>query len=196
MKKILFTLCTLLAGFSLLFSQTINADIAIKPGDKLVYEVNFRGDIYNFEVLVKSLGENGISFSYDMPSKGNKAAIVITANAVKNAVVYNNYFNGQDQTFTDKSTVWLSQKNFTESLAGKTSMDMGSGNESFIKKEEVSFSYKKSGKDIAAKGLRLDNGKNSIDQRQLWILNSKTNPLILKMNLGWTIELKEIVPAP
>jgi hypothetical protein len=37
MKKLLFTACTLFAGFSPLFLQT-TTDISIKTGDKLIYE--------------------------------------------------------------------------------------------------------------------------------------------------------------
>ena len=40
--------------------------------------------------------------------------------------------------------------------------------------------------------FRATNGKTDGDAHELWILDQPAQPLILKMNLGWTIVLKEI----
>jgi hypothetical protein len=195
MKKVLLLVISLFCISLIAISQTSAESLNVKPGDKLIYEVNFRGDVYNFEVTLKTFDENEISFNYKMPSKGNSANIIITNIAVKSATTYYNYFNGQDQKFADKSTVWLSRKNFNELESGKTGMDVGSGSDVFERKEDASFSFKYNGKEITVNGFRTDNGKSNLDQRQLWILNNKSNPLILRMNLGWTIELKEVTSA-
>jgi hypothetical protein len=34
--------------------------------------------------------------------------------------------------------------------------------------------------------------KNPDSSRQLWILNNQQNPVIVKMDLGWTIVLKSV----
>lgn len=184
-------LTSLIITASSAYAQTSILDL--KPGDQLIYEVNVNGDIYHFDLTIQNFSENGITFNYNMPEKNKSARIDITAEAVKNAVTHYNYFNGKDQQLSDQTSVWISRKSFRELQAGKTAMDTGEGMESYTKKEDLSFSYKNNGDGFSVKAFRIDNGKSAPDQRQLWVLNNKSNPLILKMNLGWTIELKEVI---
>lgn len=171
------------------FFNSNKSTFEIEKATVLVYSVNNNGDVYDFIVTVNKY-DKSIEFSYDMPQKKSAAKISIEQNAVEDAVKYNNYFNGSDKTFTNQSTVWLSRKNFQElsMKEGSTSMDMGNGNETYNQKSTSTMKIKYMGEEkiityykaIAASG------------NEVWVLNNSKNPLIVKMNLGWTIELKEV----
>ncbi len=172
------------------FYNSNKSTFKISKGDVLVYHVNNNGDEYDFIVTIKTF-DSMINFGYTMPQKQKAANIIIRANAVKNAVKYNNYFDGADKTFTNESTVWLSQKNYKEiapNNTGEAQMDMGNGLQNFKKTDASTMKITYLGEEkIITYHKALAEGGNEI-----WVLNNKTNPLIVKMNLGWTIELKEV----
>lgn len=169
------------------------AGFEVRPGDVLVYHVKFYSKEYDFVVTLRSFGES-INFSWYMTHDDNQRGNVnIQPAAVQEAIAYNNYFNGEDLNLSSQSTVWLSHKNFRELSAGSSRMKIDRNEtEKFTRKEDKSFNIRYKGKEIAVPGFRVENGKSAFNQRQLWILNQSTNPLILKMDLGWTIELKEV----
>ena len=77
-------------------------------------------------------------------------------------------------------------------------MDVGNGPEIFtVVTDKDGDAEKESFKDaIKVKGtektLTTFHVKNSDGSRQLWILNNAQNPVIVKMDLGWTIVLKSV----
>jgi len=127
--------------------------------------------------------------------------IKITAGAMKSAIGQNNYFGPRlkNATLTDKTTIWVSQDIFTQlSKKGSAKMDVGNGPEVFTtvtdkdgdaEKESFKDAIKVKGSEKTVTTLHV---KNSDGSRQLWILNNPQNPLIVKMDLGWTIVLKSV----
>jgi len=194
MKLVLLFLLTGLTVIALpAKSQT--SPFNVNPGDQLIYKVNYNGDIYNFEVTLISIGEKGIIFSYNMPERNKAAKIEISRDAMSNAAELYNYFNGKDQLLTEQISVWLSRKSFKDLNEGKTLMDAGDGIQAFNKQEDLTYTFSSNGKKTSVAGFRIDNGMSETAHRQLWVLNNQANPLILKMDLGWTIELIEVKPA-
>ncbi len=203
MKKILFAI-VITASISSVFAQNNPrptrsrfwnnkaSTFTVKPGDVLVYDVENSGDKYQFIVTVKKFGET-INFGFTMPEKGTKANVNIQAAAVKTAVAYNNYFNNKDKDLSTESSVWLSKKNFRDLATGEkqTTMDVGSGAETFVREQTSTQKLKYKGVEKIVTVYKVANA-NATDRRELSVLTELNNPLIVSMNLGWTITLKEV----
>lgn len=169
----------------------------IQKGDKLVYEVNAGGNTYNFIVTVNSeSAEKGIDFNYEM-TNANKTSgrVTISADAKSNATKYVNYFRGGDLNLTDACTVWLSDKNFSDMPDRKTTMQIdNSVPEIFYRpqNDEVEPVVKIKGTDKKIDGFKINNAADGTGSKTIWINGISSNSLILKMDLGFSIVLKEI----
>jgi len=192
-----------IAQSSVLFSLiVINEDgdkefVGIKQGDKLVYEVNAGGNRYDFIITVNDMdSETGIDFNYEMTNSSNtKGHVNVSADARAKATKYVNYFKGGDLNLTDACTVWLSDKNFNDMPERKTTIQLdNTAAETFYrpKDDEVSPVVKIKGENKTIDGFRINNAADGNGNKTLWIHNDSSNSLILKMELGWSIVLKEI----
>jgi hypothetical protein len=169
----------------------------IKQGDKLVYAVNAGGRQYEFIVTVnKHDSKNGIDFNYEMTNATNTSGrVMISPAAMAGATKYVNYFRGGELSLTDASSVWLSGKNFGDMPQRQTSIQLDNGApETFYrpKDEDVSMTVKIKGENKIVTGFRINNQQDGAGGKTLWINDLSSNPLILKMDLGWTVTLKEI----
>jgi hypothetical protein len=168
-----------------------------QTGDKLVYEVNAGGQVYDFIITIKQpAADYRYSFDWEMTAPVNKSGHVnISKTAAYDSKKYMNYFNGGELTLTDACTVWMTGENFGEMPDKKTTMKMDNLEaETFYRKDEAETAHKilYKGKEISLDIFKVDNGKTGSDYRQLWIQAISAFPLIVKMDLGWTIRLKEI----
>jgi hypothetical protein len=169
------------------------------------WEVTSGGNTYDFSVSdIKGTIDSDFEFAWSMTSGDDmKGHITITKDAMEKAVTQNNYFGAslKNATLTDKTTVWVS-KAVMNGLQkdGKAKMDvgMGSGEELFTVipdgteiRDEASFDEKVSIK-TASKYLNTLHIKNEDGSRQLWILNDAANPMIIKMDIGFSIVLKSV----
>jgi hypothetical protein len=184
------------------FSQTAKP-FAIADFKTATWEVNNDGSVYSF-IASNPKGNVTTDFEFDwaMTTGDNlNGHIKITAAAMKSATGQNNYFGPRlkNATLTDKTTIWVSQDVFTQlNKKGSAKMDVGNGEETF-----TVVGWKTDNEDKAAfndnviikgndKTLVTLHIKNDDGSRQLWILNNAQNPLIVKMDLGWTIVLKSV----
>ena len=169
----------------------------IKKGDKLVYEVNAFGDKYNFIVTINDqTDKGGLDFNYEM-TNANKTSghVIISAEAKSNATKDVNYLGGGDLNLTEECTVWLSGKNFGDMPQKKTVMQMDNNSpETFYvpEKHKVNPVIKIKGEDKILDGFMINNAADGNGDKTLWINNISTNSLILKMDLGFSIQLVEI----
>ena len=187
---------------SIAFSQTAKP-FAIADFKTATWEVNNDGNVYSF-IASNPKGAVTTDFEFDwaMTTGDNlNGHIKITAAAMKSAIGQNNYFGPRlkNATLSDKTTIWVSQDVFALlSKKGSAKMDVGNGEETFTVAE-----WKTGNEDKAAfndnvivkgndKTLVTLHVKNDDGSRQLWILNNAQNPLIVKMDLGWTIVLKSV----
>jgi len=203
MKKFLL-LFVFISFFSIQSQSQIDLDeemmngstLILMPGFTLVYGVDFHGTTYDFLVHIKSL-EDGIEFDYEMTNADNTTGTVkISKEAFETATSQNNYFSGGEMNLEDMTTVWLSKGVFmdlVESGSAVISPDGGTTMES-IEVTEVGHSYKiynaisnDTIDDISY--VYAESGDFSI---KYLVHLSKYNPLILGMDLGWKIWLKEI----
>jgi hypothetical protein len=100
---------------------TVKIENIVKPGSKLIYEVEEHGQVYNFIVTVKDL--KGTSFDWEMTAPVNKKGrIDHTTKALKSGNVLFNYFTSGPKNLDDKTTsVWLSTASYNAftNTAGK-----------------------------------------------------------------------------
>lgn len=167
--------------------------LTLKNGDVLVYEVSRNGESWHFEVTIKEIRE-AIVFDWIMPEKNISGQVTLEKSAREKAVIYQNYFaDSTESDFVDTSTVWLSKKNFNEIKRGSTIMTIDqNGAERFDKKETSSLGVIYKGKGTNLRMIRLTNGQADDHLREIWVLDQASQPLILQMNMGFKLVLKEI----
>ena len=168
----------------------------IQKGDILVYQVKAGANEYDFIVTINGESEKGIDFNYEMTnSSKTKGHILLSYKAKNEATRYINYFRGGELNLTDACTVWLSGKNFSDMPDKKTTMTIDNGEpEIFYRPEndEVTPIVKIKGQDKKIDAFIINNAADGTGKKTMWINGISSNSLIVKMDLGWTIELKEI----
>ena len=199
MKKI----CLLITGLFLLVfanAQKMHAKPSagnfifnVKSGDVLTYEVNAKGETYTFEVTVKE-NRAALVFDWIMPEKDISGEVTLEKEARASATIYKNLFsNGEEWDFKDSSTVWFSHKNYAEAKKGITTLTMDdSSPDKFKTSKGETFTINYKGKQVKLSNFKLTESPTEGDKHSLVILDNPANPLILQMNLGWTIVLKEV----
>ncbi|MBS1511126.1 MAG: hypothetical protein JST86_09810 [Bacteroidetes bacterium] len=196
-----FLLCFVTASLSnVLLAQTAKP-FAMADFKKATWLVTNNGDEYNFTISNPKGGmTTNFEFDWGM-TNGNDGHINITKEAMESAAAQNNYFGPKlkNATLTNQTTVWVSRQVFTNlSKKGTATMDVGNGPEVFtVVKNKDDDAETESFKDaIKVKGtektLLTLHVKNEDGSHQLWILNNLQNPVIIKMDLGWTIVLKTV----
>ena len=176
---------------------------ALKDIKTASWTVNANGSNYNFTVSNTTENEDGgLEFDWLMTSGTNmNGHIKITKDAMEKASAQNNYFGPdlKNATLTDKTTIWVSKAIFSElQTNGSAKMDVGNGEEVFSlitdkpnKRDAASF-YNKVKIGGIEKFINTIHIKNADYSRQLWILNDVKNPMIVKMDIGFSISLKSI----
>ncbi len=166
------------------------------PGQILVYEVDYYGITYDFIVNVKSLTD-GIEFDYEMTNADStKGTVKMSKEAFEDAVAQSNYFSGGLMDLTDKTTVWVSKKVFNDLVnTGKATISPdGGGSYVEIANPAAGHNYEMYNaiSDRTFDDISYVYAESPDGSVRYWIHMSKYNPLILKMDLGWTITLKEL----
>lgn len=165
---------------------------ALKVGDQLNYLVDRGTDSYNFDITLTEV-TNGIAFNWVMSNPINKSgSITISANALKSATTYYNYFKAEDKVLEDQSCIFLSDANFKDLVStNKTTIDMGgdgTGNGVYSgAMDEMMVTYKKSTGYQKAYFLKLENST-----KELVVLPIGNHHIIAKMNLHFAVSLISI----
>jgi hypothetical protein len=170
---------------------------SLNKGDKLVYAITANGNTYDFIITLNGYSyENGIDFNYEMTNANNTTGhVMISSGAKSNAKKYVNYFRGGDLVLTDASSVWMSYENFMDMPSNKTQITFDDGaEETFykLKNNDAIPSIIFKGKKVKIEAFTINNGEDGKGDKALIIQNTSANPLIIKMDIGFTVELKEI----
>lgn len=193
----------LLAGASLLVNVSLTATaqttepvtFKINEGDVLVYDVRNKGDLYYYTVKVKEY-KGKIAFDWEMSEPiHKKGSVEIKPKALASAMALVNYVDDSTALVLEDATiVWLSRSMFKSIASGKApdiSFDGHTGNKMAITQMgKQTITYK--GKPLEVDVIETSNGQDFFDLKKLSILNSADNPLITKMNIGFTVELLEV----
>lgn len=197
MQKLLFSLAFLLTtyiGFSQnnprptrsRFWNAKESTFSLKAGDILVYHVKNNGEEYDYVVTIDKY-DKGVDFSYRLTSKGIKGSVSIPETALNDGATYLTDFAGGNKT-----TLWLSKTNFRELAAEKqTMMDMGTGIDTFTTKNTSTIKINFKGKEKILTIYHVEN-ESATDKKKFAVLTELNNPLIVTMDAGWTVTLKEV----
>ena len=163
----------------------------LKKCTGLTYHVNYNAVEYDF-IIDSLVVKNDIAFKWKMTEPLITAGKVkISKPALDTATGFNNFFSDNSNLdLTDKTTVWVSKKIYKAIKKGASvSIDAGSGREklTFINNEKITAKFNGSNKTFNVLYATTPSGN------KFWILDDPANPIILKMYLGWTIEIKEIL---
>lgn len=167
------------------------------------WQVTSFGGAYNFTVSsIAGNAKDSLSFNWLMTNgPGMNGHILLTTEALDTASAQNNFFGPdlKNAVLTDKTTIWLSSTVYNNLLKnGTCKMDVGAGQEIYdVMVDEPGNRDKEAfDKTVNVKGaqkyLNTIHITNKEGSRQLWILKDAQNPLVVKMDIGFSLELKSI----
>lgn len=163
-----------------------------------IYEVQFQGNTYDFRVTNPKVDmQKGISFKYKMTGDvGINGVVTISKEAIDTAHVQMNRFSNGNKELTEETSVWISNAVFKE---------LKTKGESFIQasifsaqvfqvvpEEDPFYVVKVDDQEKYIRCIHLVS-KDGDDSQELWINDDPNNPLILKMNLDFSIALKQVL---
>jgi tetratricopeptide (TPR) repeat protein len=163
-----------------------------------IYEVVFQGSTYDFRVTNPKVDmDKGVSFKYKMTGDvGINGVVNISKEAIDTAHVQMNRFSNGNKDLTQETSVWVSNAVFNE---------LKTNGESFIQASIFSAQvFQVVPEDDPFYSVNVDDqfkyircihlvSKDGDDSQELWINDDPKNPIILKMKLDFSIELKQIL---
>lgn len=158
----------------------------LKAGDVLVYHVKDSADAYDYIVTINKT-DNGLSYTYNIPAKEIKSNASVTSASLNEGTAYQTNFKANHNT-----ALWLSTANYRGLATEKqTMMDMGAGVDTFTNTNTSTLKINYKGREKIITTYKIEN-KSNTDEIQMQVLNELNNPLIVMMNKGWTLTLKEV----
>lgn len=202
MRNVILLSLLLLAGYSG-FSQYntrpsrsrfYNSKIStfnISPGDILRYTYSKDSQQYDIIVTVTKYGSS-IGFNYSIPGASQAGSVLIQPAAVRNALSYDSLLTGKTKNYRDTSIFWLSKKNYNDLATVKeTIMDLGNGKETFKRQRVYTLKLGYKGKEKIVTVFGIENA-NPGAKKGFLVLSEENNPLVLKVDAGWSLTLKEV----
>jgi hypothetical protein len=163
-----------------------------------IYEVIFQGTTYDFRVTNPKVDmDKGISFKYKMTGDvGITGVITMSKEAIDTAHVQMNRFGGGNKDITEETSVWVSNAVFNElKTNGEAFMQASIFSAQVfqvVAEDDPFYVVKVDDQDKYIKCIHLVS-RDRDDSQELWINDDPKNPLILKMKLDFSIELKQIL---
>lgn len=175
--------------------ELVNIDFA--AGDTLVYEVNAAGNVYDFIAVLKTydLSAKGFSFDWMMTDPVNlSGTVTVTADAYLNSRSYINRFAGGSLTMKDACTVFFTYENFMDMPEKETKLTLDGEEETFYRpdSDDVPFKIKIGGENYTLDAFKINNKKDGQGDKTIVIQGISSHALILEMDLGFKIRLKEV----
>lgn len=178
----------------------VMADVTPTPQRTYIYEVQFQGNTYDFRVTNPIVNmANGISFKFKMTGDvGIGGLISISKEATDTAHTQNNRFSNGDLQLTDATTVWISNAVFNDlKTKGETfiSADIFGEKQYEVIVDDYNdddefYTVRVDDKDKYIRCIKI---ASKDGDEEIWINDDPKNPLILKMKLSFSIELKQIL---
>lgn len=169
--------------------------MALVTGDNavLTYAVENSGAQYDFIVTVIDR-EPDLAFDYRMTNTtGTSGRIFVTRQDLDTAHGQDNYFSGGQHTLKKSTTVWISKAAFKDlQTKGETFFRYTYAGKvvKFTKTAEERYEVMVNGKKVKVPTMLLNDTEGLGHSYR--ILNNESEPLILEMNLGWTIKIKDV----
>jgi hypothetical protein len=200
-----FLLLLLAAGFcgTRLQAQSIE----FQPGTVLTYEVKAGTDAYQFITTLTGVGDS-MAFDYEMTAPANmQGSVRISDDAMLNALKMVNYFGGGPMHLTDATTVFLCRECYWEAKYGAAELEI-----TFDDNEQPTYFGSVVGPSTIF-NVRIDGEEQTLetytiasvvynpeeDQDEyaasLVVLDNLDYPLLVYMNIGFTIKLVAVQNA-
>jgi hypothetical protein len=180
--------------FTSISRTTKSNPIALKKGLVLIYQVDNQDQKYDFVVTVEKY-DTALMFSFKMTNQRRTSGkITLTGKALNSAIAQYNYFQSNEVTLDNQTSIWVS-KSVWKKVKKKKKCSI-STNSGVMNLKELDF-VNNQGYNLLLNGndtiidviYCVTNDSNAF---KYWILDDPKNPLILKMELNFTLELKEI----
>jgi hypothetical protein len=171
--------------FTSISRTTKSNPIALKKGLVLIYQVDNQDQKY----------DTALMFSFKMTNQRRTSGkITLTGKALNSAIAQYNYFQSNEVTLDNQTSIWVS-KSVWKKVKKKKKCSI-STNSGVMNLKELDF-VNNQGYNLLLNGndtiidviYCVTNDSNAF---KYWILDDPKNPLILKMELNFTLELKEI----
>jgi hypothetical protein len=161
----------------------------LKSGDTLIYDLLNQSKQHNFIVTHLQI-ENNIAFDWNITNPNEMAgSLVISRYALDTATTQKNYFQDGESVLMDKTCVWVSKKVYNEMKKKKTvAINSGNGMAVLEYKGKEDYTFKLNGVEHTVKVIYGVTNK----AEKYWILDDPKNPIIMKMDLGWTVKLIDV----
>jgi hypothetical protein len=188
-------LTTLIISFVFTFSafsgisQEFQTRKWIKNGTKLTYQVNYYGAKYKIVISKLLLSDTSVSFDYEMVEGAAKMGFVeMNKIALDSAIVINTSFAGGALKLKTKTAFWVSKRVY-KALDKKYQImiDAGPGNEYINAKSKDSIEVLLNDKNTKV-FLPIIYAETS-NGNKFWILDDPKRPIIVKMDIGWQMNL-------
>jgi hypothetical protein len=157
---------------------------------KATYAVDFNGQQYKFIIDIVQ-DDPEIVFNWKMTtSRGDKEGnISMSTEAVQSATAQYNLFENGEIVLDDKTSVWVSRDVFKSLRSGaETTMNAMGEDKTFVRKNVPAGSEVV----VGGKPVSVIYAESTDGSEKFWILNNPKMPLIMKMDLGWTIGIEKI----
>ena len=177
----------------------VMADVSPSKQRTYIYEVYFNDTKYDVRVSNPKVDmDNGISFKYKLTGDvGYDGTVNITKEAIATAHDQMNKFGKESIELNNKTSVWISKEVFNEfKTNGYSSINANDweGTKEFqvVSEKNSEDSYFPVTIDDEVKYVKCIKviAKNG---EELWINDDANNPLILKMKVDFSIELKQVL---
>lgn len=178
----------------------VMADVTPTPERTYIYEVVFQGQTYDFRVTNPLVDmNNGVSFKFKMTGDvGIGGLVSIAKEAINSAHKQNNRFSNGNLDLTDETTVWVSNEVFNDiKTKGETTITADILGEKPY--ERIVDDYNDDDDfypvtvDDQEKYIKCIKIGSKDGDEEIWINDDPKNPLILKMKLSFSIELKQVI---
>lgn len=159
----------------------------------LKFKVNYSGSEYWLKVKIRSFGDS-CNFLFSMTNdERTEGSVAIGKKAMESSVAQDNYFYSGHKELTQKTTVWISRNSYRElKQTGKTMLVPAYRDTVTIQVQATEkISVMIDDKPVMLNVIKAKGTSKSGD-KEYWILDDPNFPLIMHMNLGWTVQLESI----
>jgi hypothetical protein len=163
-----------------------------KEGSTFIYEVSSWGDKYELMIEIKKMDKN-LHYKYQVEDDTIfkvKDEVMISQKSLENSEkIFMNLWDYSVSNLDDKTSLFFSKRVFQDLVNKKeVTIDVGDGEEHLTFERKTVYNCVVDGKEVELKAIYATSDLFGY----FWILDDERFPLILKMEVGYIIELKEI----
>lgn len=199
-KFTLFTAC--LFSFNVLLAQVnLEKELAssnsleVKEGMTLVYGANYYGNEFDINFHIKSLNHQ-VVFDYDgTGGRDNSGTIIMAEKALEMARAQDNYYHdGGKKNLENQTTIWVSKLVFNKLVSqGEVSISTdGGASQVRLMDGVIQHDFPITNVENAETNISCIYAATADEKVKYWVSLNEDNPIILRMEMGWSIWLKEV----